>query len=229
MVAPALSPQCVQALFSFVGYGPENPTFVFIGPEEGSEGLMANLEIRCQAFPSSRHDRVQACRDFASGYIARGLQSEARRYLDALTPGAEPTWTFAARLVAALRKPATTWQAEYQSLGTHGGDTLLAELFPLPKSGMGTWPAPYITLFGYPDQEQFYDQVWPRAAIPGTGVSQRADLLASTLASIPLSRSCTVIGYGRGGRRAEFWERFDREIDRTRGATGATGAAGARR
>lgn len=205
-----MGPQCITKLFNFVGYGPATPRFVFIGPEEGSEGSPINLQTRCNTFPPSRHDRALACRDLASGFNAQGHQHEAQRYLDALTPGAELTWTLAARLVAALRDPPTRWDDEYRRLGALDGDTLLTELFPLPKPGMGSWPAAYAGIFGYQNQNAYYDALWPRGVVPGSRVSQRADLLASTLVNVPLSRANYVFGYGRGGRRTEFWERFDR-------------------
>jgi hypothetical protein len=210
MVAPGLTPQCIKSQSNFVGYGPPNPKFILIGPEEGSEGSLVNLQIRCSVFPSPRHDRVNACRDLGAGYIAQGLHAAAQRYSTALRPGAEATWTFAAQLVAALRSPVTSWTDEYLQLGTSQGDTLLTELFPLPKPGTGTWPPDYVAATGYPNQAAYYDAVWPRRAIPGDGTSQRADLLAATLTNVPLSRSSFVFGYGRGGRKVEFWERFDR-------------------
>jgi hypothetical protein len=218
VAAPNLGPQCIAKLLGFAGYGPAAPRFVFIGPEEGSEGSPINLQTRCNAFPSTRHDREIACRDLAAGFNAQGLRSEAQRYLDALTPGTEPTWTLAARLVAALRDPPTAWEDEYRRLGTLDGDTLLTELFPLPKPGMRNWPPPYVRMFGYRNQDAYYNALWPRGVTPGSGVSRRADLLASTLANIPLSQTSYVFGYGRGARKTsssggkqfEFWERFDR-------------------
>lgn len=204
MVAPGFGAQCIGSLYSFVGYGPANPRFVFIGPEEGSEGSLIKLQTRCTTFPATRHDRAQACRDLAASFIAQGLPQDAQRYVEALNPGAEPTWTFAARIVAALRDPPTAWEDEYRRLGAPDGDTLLTELFPLPKPGTGNWPAPYVNIFGYQDQNAYYDALWPRAVIPGSGASARADLLASTLAAASLSRATYVFGYGRGGRRTEF-------------------------
>lgn len=210
VMTPALGPQCIASLYNFVGYGPANPQFVFIGPEEGSEGAIVNLQTRCTVFPATRHDRNQACRELAAGFNAQGRPHEAQRYLDALVPGTEPTWSLAARIVAALRQPPTAWQDEYRRLGALSGDTLLMELFPVPKPGTGSWPPGYAGIFGFPNQSAYYDGLWPRDVVPGTGTSARADLIASTLFGIPLTRSTYVFGYGRGGRRAEFWARFDR-------------------
>ncbi|HTP27996.1 MAG TPA: hypothetical protein VMK12_20370, partial [Anaeromyxobacteraceae bacterium] len=202
-----------DALCGFVGYGVTSPAFVFLGPEEASEGNLLNLQVR-GAFPVPIHDRVDACNALAGAYHANGLGTAARRYLAALQPGAEATWSLAAKLIAALRRRAkhpslNGWQAEYLRLGTRTGDSLLAELFPLPKPGMGRWPAAYAVEFAYPDQDAYYADVWPRAVVPGAGNCHRADLMAATLARIPMSRGVTIVCYGRGGNRAEFWERFD--------------------
>lgn len=204
-----ISDDCKKALHGFIGYGVEHPRFVFIGPEEGSDNHLLNLEAR-GAFPPKVHDRDTACRSIAAAYQASGLGKAAKRYTEAIVPGTEKTWEFASKLIASLRVPVTTWEDEYTKLGSRSGDSLLAELFPLPKKGVGCWPSQYAAEFGFANEGHYYDQVWPRDTAPGSGSSPRAELIWSALSNIPLSSECMVFGYGRGGRRAEFWARFDR-------------------
>ncbi len=204
-----------EQLIDFVGYGPQHPRFLFIGPEEWSEGQLLNVHTRINEFPAGLHDRIQACQDLARAYFERCLHEAARGYLAALEPGREKTWTFAAKLLAALRPSPhghapDAWMQEYRALGTLGGDTLLAELFPLPKPGTGKWPAHYTPEFGYANQNAYYDDIWPRDVAPGNGHSPRADVLAEALDAIPLAPGVLVFGYGRGGRGTEFWDRLDR-------------------
>src|SRR5262249_48739907 len=153
---------CKDAIFGFVGYGVERPRFVFIGPVEGSDNRLVNLEPR-EHFPAF-HDRDAACHAIEAAYNGVGRHVEAQRYAKALEPSEEPTWTVAAKLVAGSRAPATAWEAEYANLGRRGQlrDTLLMELFPLPKQGTGCWPPQYIDEFAYANQNRYYDAVWPR-------------------------------------------------------------------
>lgn len=210
-----LTPRQREILRDFVGYGVVQAKYVFIGPEEGSEGSLLNLETRCATFPGPYHDKNLACADLARAYMDANRHREAQRYLDAVLPGEEATWNFAAHLVARLRALEPGAQAptdcldEYRALGTRDGDTLLAELFHLPKPSMGKWPSAYATEFGFRHQDAYYDDVWPCDAVPGAGDCARANVLAAALAAIPLGPGRMVFGYGRGGRGAEFWTRFD--------------------
>lgn len=210
-----LTPQQRETLRNFVGYGVQDAKYIFIGPEEAGDGSLLNLETRCATFPGPYHNKNLACADLGAAYAAAGNQQEAQRYRDAVLPGETPTWHFAAHLVARLRALESNAQGptdcfdEYRALGTGDGDTLLAELFHLPKPSMGKWPPAYAAEFGYQNQDAYYDDIWPRSATPGGGSCLRADVLAAALAAIPLGPDRMVFGYGRGGRGAEFWIRFD--------------------
>lgn len=198
----------------FVGYGPERPRYVFVGIEEyliGDEHI--NIDTRCRLF-HPHQDRDDALRAFSAAYRAAGSLGDAQTYLDAATPGQVPVWIFLAQLTAALRaqspcedggpwSTATVWEVEYMHLGSRVGDTLLADLFPLPKRGLQDWPSRYTTDFGYPNYGAWYRHYWPRS---GQQCARRT-LLEGQLQPSALSPDY-VIEFGRGAG-GEFWQRFD--------------------
>lgn len=210
-----LTQQQREILRSFVGYGVEHPKYVFIGPEEASEGLLLNLETRCTTYPGRYYDKNAACADLAQAYAAANYHKEAQRYRDAMLPGEEATWNFAAHLVAQLRTlehgtpGLMDCFTEYRNLGTSHGDTLLAELFHLPKASTAAWPKAYRDEFGFNTQDAFYKDTWPRDTVPGVDNCPHASVVAAALAAIPLTTGRMVFAYGRGSRDTEFWHRFD--------------------
>jgi hypothetical protein len=201
---------CLEKLLTFEGYGPANPTTIFVGVEEMVDelGIAVNLQTRCERFRHPRHDKNLALDDLFDGYTNANL-STATLYREAKLPGRNvPVWFFASMVLAALRGPLPctasgswreTWQAEYINLGTHEGDSLLADLYPLPNVGMGHWPSAYATLvdpFRYANARRYYQGVWPR-----NRSSRRRTVVERIFEG--LWRTSTVVCYGRGSG-AEF-------------------------
>src|SRR3954468_6234705 len=112
----------VDRLFSFIGYGPAAPRFVFIGQKEYTpeHTEMDNLQIRLAQFPLLRHDKNIAHQALIPALGARAA-SKVR------------IWEFASMFMAAYRAPGrsidnggwrTTWTNEHHALGTLEGDSL---------------------------------------------------------------------------------------------------------
>jgi hypothetical protein len=212
-----LEQACKDKLLGFLGYGSDKPAFVFIGGEEGLDGdAMVNLRARCSYFRFPRHDKNIGMPQLAAAYTAAGDVASARSVLAALAPGSVPVWTFAAMMTAALRKPGRCaadgawrqeWVAEYKSLGTSNGDTLFADLFPLPKPGLDKWPPGYTAEFGYAGFKDYYRRAWPRH-----GHSDRSRTLANVVSGGDGTGPKYVIECCRGAGN-EFWDRFESVLE----------------
>lgn len=125
-----------RALVEFLGYGPKNPTLLFLGYDEYCHlsALAINLEVR-RNFPS-RFDKNESCRLLEKACREAKLDLVAESYSRALIPGASvPTWTFAALFAQRFLARGLTWQKEYELLGSSGveGRTFLTERYPLPR------------------------------------------------------------------------------------------------
>lgn len=124
-----------RRLIDFLGYGQAAPTLVFFGYDEYCHKSTVELNLRArQSFPEF-HDKNSACEELAKACEEAGLSQQAAAYRQALIPGAEPTWTFAAMFSARFLSRGLTWQQEYALLGSRdiAGRTLLTERFPLPR------------------------------------------------------------------------------------------------
>jgi hypothetical protein len=212
-----------RRLLSFIGYGPDHPRFVFLGEEEKLNGAaLTGLRARARLFAFPRHDKNEALRQLNRAYLEAGYHEPAQAYLDALEPehGRVPQWQFCAMLTAALRSPGptvpdgpwrTSWINEYERLGIRGlvdADTLLADLFPLPKPALNKWPAVYSDLFEYRGYGEYYRRFWPLDA------HRRCDR-ASALREALQPRGQApefIVQYGRGAGN-EFWERFAKLLE----------------
>lgn len=192
-----------SCLNDFVGYGPKHPRFVFFGIEEYDEGSDLSFETRCSRFDKPLFDKDQACRVLASAFHENGLIGRAKRYESSMEPGFVPVWNFCAMIAAAVRTPdnwVTEWPAEYQALGSKGGDTLLSWLFPIPKPGTKHWPAEYQEWFGPASCSRYYTSVWPLRR--RQSASQRKELLQTVILD-ELPPDSMILCFGRS-----FWNRF---------------------
>ena len=200
-------------VLAFLGYGcAEKARFAFFGIEEhtppGSE--IENLKLRLGHFQHPWEDKNVALEVLCEGF--RDVPRIATVFAAALDPGSVRVWEWAAKVIAALRVPkgcgATepwrqTWADEYRRLGTFGSDSSLVELYPLPKSGVTAWPKSYATEFGYEGFHDYYQGLFPRAQQS----HRRSLLLSQVIGKLP--EHVVIICYGRGGRGAEFWQRYD--------------------
>ncbi len=140
----------LEHLLNFVGYGRLDAPVWFLGREEaggGEDNLRARLKFR-------------AVEDCAEAHRILGITKHHwdRRVI-------QRTWRGMCYIMLKLDNKATdtesirTYQAE--SLGRFGGQTLLVELMPVPKSSIGAWG--YEELVPqYASREDYYQKVKPR-------------------------------------------------------------------
>jgi hypothetical protein len=155
-----LNPDDLAHLSAFIGYGRLDAPIWFVGMEEGLGGnesaLEGNLSVRL-----GWSARVM---DMAEAHDAHNLNGP---YFET---GRVPTvWLFMARIARALgREQAADWQADREaarayvrdSLGRSNGETLLAELLPLPRVNVHSWPEAYRGLF--PTAREYVASVLPQ-------------------------------------------------------------------
>lgn len=222
----SLTPAQRQQLLRFIGFGaPERMRYVFVGEKEytPADTQLDNCEIRAASFTSPWEDKNEALRHLARGFASRGQPKVANEFLSALSPGryfswqggapgSVGVWTWAALVVTAWRDSAPcsangrwfrSWAPEYEELATVDSDVALTELYPLPMRSVTHWPTDYQREFGFADAHTYFQAVFP---IRGTS-ARRTLLENDVLARLP--REAIAVGYGRGGRGAEFWQRYD--------------------
>lgn len=222
-----MGPQDMERLLSFLGYGrPVTSRFLFLGEKEytPSETEFRNCQIRASTFAVPWEDKNRALRVLAAGFTAFGDVANARHFRQALVPGPNfdwecgrpsrnsvSVWTWAAMFVTAWRDSTacvangpwfTKWAGEYASLGALDSDVALAELYPLPMRNLTTWPTEYVEILGFADAPAYF-----RGMFPLGSESSRSRALQQVIAILPTS--AIIVAYGRGGRRDEFWRRYD--------------------
>ncbi len=222
-----MTPADRTRLLEFLGYGgTAGAKFLIMGEKEYTpEGTeLANCEIRASCFAVPWEDKNRATQALADGFDARGMRKEASAFRQALLPGSAfrwqggapgssvSVWTWASLFIAAWRSPGPchddgpwfqAWPAEYRKLGTIGSDSTLAELYPLPMKGVTTWPQDYVHEFGDASADAYFQRLFPL----GRASPREQHLVRYVLA--PLASDAVAIGYGRGGKGAEFWKRYD--------------------
>jgi hypothetical protein len=116
------------SLLRFVGYGRLSAPWWFIGLEEGTKDQTVENAIRMHASfgPETVVDLERAMR-------LAGFQ----------TMPTNPTWRFVATIAAALHGT-DDWRAyQNERMGRSDGETLLAEILPLPAPRLASWPDAY--------------------------------------------------------------------------------------
>lgn len=131
----ALDKQCRDLLLGFEGYGPPDPTIIFMGQEErlgGDQPVEDEIRARCALIS---HHGVRGDKNVFGGDGAW------------LQPGKVNQWNYASQFVAAIAglgcqsvppvpvpQHEERWKDEYLRLGTGDGFTLLTERQPFPLS-----------------------------------------------------------------------------------------------
>lgn len=177
---------------TFCGYGTLKESLWLIGPEEGGGRTASELIARLDAWSALGSKPVV---DLGEFHELLGVMKYVTQ------PGAhiQPTWGKLTRLVLASRGESATEKAvrEYQAtkLGRVGGDTLLGELMPLPKSKLKAWPyevfcgdVPYLAT-----KDAYGEAITPR----------RIELWQELIAE---HHPETVVLYGRNQRTS--WEKI---------------------
>ncbi len=150
MIQLALLNNELEHLLNFVGYGRLGAPVWFLGMEEaggGEDNLRARLKFR-------------AVEDCAEAHRILGITKHhwERRVI-------QRTWRGMCYIMLKLDNKASdaesirNYQAE--SLGRFGGQTLLVELMPIPKSSIGAWGYEEL-IQQYSSREDYYRKVKPR-------------------------------------------------------------------
>jgi hypothetical protein len=145
-----------RRLMAFVGYGHLAAPIWFLGMEEGfhkQQNMLRGLTARVRRF-------TLPTIGLAEGQRLLGLPLDARGRL------LSQVWTFMARIVlsscgdARSSERAQIKHYVLHEMGAAAGITLLAELLPLPRPGIGAWPAEYARW--YSDPSAYEADVRPR-------------------------------------------------------------------
>lgn len=165
-----------QSLFSFVGYGRLDAPVWLLGLEEG-----ANLD----ALPLAENIRRRAAQ---FEQVMDLHEAHSPELLNCSLADPSPTWRWMAKLVRGLRgldiednAAANAYVAE--ELGRSAGETLLADLLPLPSPNASIWPLEYEDWFK------------TRAAYRRAVAPQRIELLRERLGAADPK---LVFAYGAG-------------------------------
>ena len=174
---PLTEPE-LEHLLNFIGYGSLDAPVWFLGMEEAGGGE-ANLRARL------KFHEVEDCAE-AHRLLGITKHHEGKRVI-------QRTWRGMCYLMLKMDGKATdaesirAYQAE--SLGRFGGQTLLVELMPIPKAGIGAWG--YEELIPqYASREDYYRKVKPRRLV----------YLRGLLRDHPPRM---VVGYGKG-----YWPEY---------------------
>jgi hypothetical protein len=172
-------------LLSFIGYGTLSAPIWFVGWEEGGGGE-ANLHTRL---------RFEPAMDLGTAQRALGYAD----YFDPPRPKIQPTWSVLIKIILGPigreADPQTVRRYQAIRLEAVNGDTLLAELLPLPGPSINKWI--YWDLFADPRLRN--RKTYERSVLP-----HRTRLLRDLIQS-----HCPrlVIAYGKG-RWPEFKNLF---------------------
>lgn len=152
------------AIESFVGFGPPDAPYVFIGMEEGlnkDADLVLDLQTRSSYQPYMDLLAAQNALSTSSQYL--GESAKCQR-----------TWRPMCDLMLRFegKLPTGSMRNRYQGtrLGRIPGDTLLSELLPYPRNKTGQeWP--YAALGRYRSFEEYKDAIlWDRISLLRTAL-----------------------------------------------------------
>ena len=138
-----IDPEHVRAYMrGFYGYGSYSARYWFIGLEEGGASSVSDLKGRIDVWRALGEHEVE---DLSAFHQAMGSGS----WFGA-TPKRQATWARLIQiLLAAEGRPSSSEDIlQYQStrLGRSNGESLLAELMPLPAKNLNTWYASELNL-----------------------------------------------------------------------------------
>ena len=158
-----LSPNELARLTSFIGYGRLDAPIWFLGMEEGTGGnetaIEGNLRVRLRWT-----ERVMDMADAHDQHNLNGPYFDPARRLKVSS-----VWLFMAWIARALgQEQAADWYSDREAvrayvrerLGRRNGETLLAELLPLPRPRTTFWPDVYQDIF--PTSQAYEQAVLPQ-------------------------------------------------------------------
>jgi hypothetical protein len=133
-----IAPENLRAFMrGFYGYGSYGAKYWFIGPEEGGQSSVGDLARRIDVWCARGEHEIEDSLAFHEALNHTRWFGEA--------PKRQATWARLSQilLTAEGRPCANRDILEYQGtrLGRWGGDTLVAELMPLPAKNTTTWYA----------------------------------------------------------------------------------------
>jgi hypothetical protein len=126
-----LTPDQIERLLEWQGYGNPSGRFWFIGMEEGGTPPLVELQARADLWQKVE-DLADAPRPWEHNFD--------------LTKSITSVWDGIIRIVGGLSgEPewmSSSFVRDYQArkLGRRSGDTFLTEVLPLPKRSVGDWP-----------------------------------------------------------------------------------------
>lgn len=168
---------------AFAGYGDLRAPLWFIGMEEGSGRGLEELEARVRVWSIRGRCVLE---DLPSYHHAIGLP----RHFVGKRP-LQRTWSPLLRCLLAwrgqLESLAELRRVQATELGTHGGDSALVELLPLPSPSVTTWPYAELAV----DLPELADRVRYRATVTPLRIRFLRHLLAR-------SDARAVVCYGIG-------------------------------
>lgn len=174
------------AIEKFVGFGPADAPFVFVGMEEGLDkdaDLKADLLARAQYQPNM--DLLNAQSRLCSGSDYVGESAKCQR-----------TWRPMCDLMLRFEMtvPTRLLRNRYQGtrLGRIPGQTLITELLPYPRNSTGNWPYAHLGRF-----ESFEDY---RAELLGP----RIEMLRYEVGKYPRR---LIVCYG-----SQYWKHYEKLV-----------------
>lgn len=182
-----------EFLFGFLGYGALEAPVWFIGPEEAGANTVDDLLSRVAAWDSLHRLPIVDIYEYGSRLGSAEILERGA------TP--QPTWRRLIEIALTLEGKEPNGQAirdfQCERLGRRDGGILLAELMPLAKPSLSSWP--YASLAGeYPflaSLRSYHEAVRPR----------RVEILSKLIAE---HRPERVFFYGVSGGVAEAYEKI---------------------
>jgi len=154
-----IAPENLRAFMrGFYGYGSYGAKYWFIGPEEGGQSSVGDLARRVDVWRARGEHEIEDSLAFHEALNHTGWFGEA--------PKRQATWARLSQilLTAEGRPCANKDILEYQGtrLGRWGGETLVAELMPLPAKNTATWYANELEMPELRSRKEYRAVIRPR-------------------------------------------------------------------
>lgn len=167
-ISPKFSDEQIQILESFIGYGNPNSKYIFIGIEEAGDinYCMKRLEFY------EEHNQLEYL-DLKDFHIFKDGENDLfSREMKASIQCKQLIWNFICYLIFRLEgksekeiKKDRNWLIrEYinQKLGSiNNGETLLADIYPIPFKKDKKFPEEYRNSFGYESKKSYREKILP--------------------------------------------------------------------